>query len=447
MSNLNNVNNHNEDDVSQYYPTDDTYNDGDDVFYSYNDKKKEKSKFKMTKFTSSQIIVLAIIFIIYTAVIFTAAWLIFYRPAQPSNNNIPFDTTPVEDATNNRTEPPLDNKETTTPSESTSVVVNDDYTIKDGMYNILVVGRDDAATLADVTMIVNLDTKNNQISIMQIPRDTLVNVNVPTNKVNAAYSSYFSSAYKDGDEDPYLSAAEHYAALYEQNLCINIHHTVVVNLAGFVNIVNLFGGVDVYVPEAMYYSDPEQDLYINIGVGQQHLDGYNAMCFVRYRSGYVQADLGRVNAQKIFLTAFFRTVKNSISLTNIGMLTDVANEVFKNVHTDMSVSDMIFYAKQLLSVNLDAIHMMTLPGNAADYEYGGSYYVMNRAAALEVINEYFNIYQTAISDSIFDRNTVFCITSSTSICNTYYAAADAVLDGVYNAEDIDSESIYIPHLN
>lgn len=445
MSNLNNVNNHDEDDVSQYYPTDDTYNDGDDVFYSYDKKEKSKFKFKPTKFTTSQIIVLAIIFVVYTAVIFTAAWLIFYRPAQPSGNDVPFDTTIRNDSDN--VSPPLDNKESTKPSENTSVIVNDDYTVKDGMYNILVVGRDDAATLADVTMIVNLDTKNNQISVMQIPRDTLVNINVPTNKVNAAYSSYYSSAYKDGDKDPYLSAAEHYATLYEQNLCINIHHTVVVNLAGFVNIVDLFGGVDVYVPESMYYSDPEQNLYINIGAGQQHLDGYNAMCFVRYRSGYVQADLGRVNAQKIFLTAFFQKVKNSISLTNLGMLTDVANEVFKNIHTDMSVSDMIFYAKQLLNINLDSISMMTLPGNAADYEYGGSYYVMNRAATLEVINKYFNIYQTEISDSIFDRNAIFCITSSTNICNIYYAAADAVLDGVYNAEDIDSESIYIPYLH
>lgn len=445
MSNRNNISKHDEDDVSQYYPTDETYND-DDVFYSYG-KKKKPSNFKFTKFTSSQIIVLSIIFVIYTAVIFSAAWLIFYRPSQSNTDVPPFDVSIPDNENTSSEKPPLDNQgNTDSDANSTggnSAVVSDDYTkTKDGSYNILIIGRDSAATLADVTMIVNLDSTNNTVSVLQIPRDTLINNNIPTNKVNAAYSTYVSAAYKVGAENSYLSAAERYEALFEQSLCINIHHSVVINLDAFVNIVDLFGGVDLYVPEAMEYSDPEQNLYINIGSGQQHLDGYNAMCFVRYRSGYVQADLGRVNAQKIFLTAFFQTVKNSLSITNIGLISDVASAVSENVVTNMSVSDMIFYAKALLNVDLDSINMMTLPGNLDSYS---GYYVMNRSATLEAINQYFNIYQSDISDVIFDRNNLFCIPENTNICKIYYGNSDDVLEGIYNAKDIDEESIYIPH--
>jgi len=448
MSNRNNTPERDENDVSQYYPSDETYNDNDDVFYSYNDNKKPKSKFKVNRFSASQIIVLAIIFVIYTAVIFTAAWLIFYKPAQPSGDNVPFDTTVPEDTSAQGTEPPLDNRdpagtETEQPPESTSAAPEEDYTkTKDGVYNILVVGRDSAATLADVTMIVNMDTVSNTISIMQIPRDTLVNINIPTNKVNAAYSTYVSSAYKAGSENTHLTAAASYEALFEKNLCINIHHSVVVNLEAFITIVDLFGGVDLYVAEAMEYSDPEQNLYISIGKGYQHLDGYNSMCFVRYRSGYVQADLGRVNAQKIFLTAFFQKVKNSVSITNLGLITEVANTIFQNVVTDMTISDMIFYGKALLGMDLNAIDMMTLPGNIEDYS---SYYVMNRAAALDIVNQHFNIYRADISDLIFDRNHIFCDDTNKNISNIYYGSSEYVLDGVYNAEDINNESIYIPH--
>lgn len=448
MNTQDNNQNRNDNDVSQYYPSDETYNDNDDVFYSYEKKSKSKSKFQISNFTSSQWILLAIVFVVYTAVIFTAAWLIFYRPAQP---NVPsFSTDPFE-STDDTTAPPLDNKDPSEtdengndPSETDKPSENDKaYIPKDGVYNLLLIGRDSAATLADVLMLVNLDTTTNEVTIMQIPRDTLVNINVPTNKANAVYSSYVGAASKAGSKNAYKSAMEQYTALLEKNLCIEIHHSAVINLDSFVTIVDLFEGVDIYIPEDMEYEDPEQDLYIHIPAGQQHFDGYNAMCFVRFRSGYVQADLGRVNAQKIFMTAFFQKVKNSLNLSNIGLITQVANTIYRNVVTDMSVSDIIFYGKTMLGMDLGSISMLTMPGNI---EEKSAYYVMNRAAVLQTINEHFNIYTKSITDSIFDRNRIFCDGADINICNIYYADADDVLDGIYNAEDINNDSIYIPRV-
>jgi len=236
---------------------------------------------------------------------------------------------------------------------------------------------------------------------------------------------------------------EQYKSLLEKSLCVEIHHAAVVNLDAFITIVDMFGGVDIYIPEAMHYEDPAQDLYINIGAGQQHLDGYNSMCYVRFRSGLVQADLGRVNAQKIFMTAFLQKVKNSLSLTNLGLITEVANTIFRNVVTDMTVSDLIFYGKALLNIDLSSIDMMTLPGNI---EQNSSYFILNRAAVLQTINEHFNIYTKEITDSIFDRNRIFCDGADINICNIYYGDAENIFDGVYNAEDINNDSIYIPRL-
>ncbi len=435
MQNQNN--NNNEEDISMYYPDGDAeHMEIDDAFLNENLKKKKRIRKKRARLTKSQIAMIVIIFVIYTAVIFAAAWLIFYKPAQPGNNEIPFETDPAY----SENDSPENGNDDPDKSGNQSGVVSDGYTVKDGVYNILVVGHDDAAHLADVTMIVNCNVNDNTISVMQIPRDTLITTgNLQTNKANEAFSALYVSAYKADSDEPYKKAMADYAAMYEKSLCIKIHHTICMNLAGFRGIVNALDGVDVYVPEDMNYNDPEQDLYISIPKGYQHLDGDEAEGFIRFRSGYLQADLGRVNAQKIFLTAMFNKVKATIKAADVSTISALASEVFEHVTTDLSVSDIIYYAKFLMGVDLESINMTTMPGNTA-----GAYYVMNRAAALEVINKYFNIYTKEITDSIFDRNYLFCYTEQKYLADVYFSDAANVFDDVHNAGDIDEDSIYIP---
>lgn len=435
----NNIND--EEDVSAYYPDGDAENiekdDLQDEFYSKNQKKKKKVKKRNSRLTKSQVALIAVIFVVYTAIIFTAAWLIFYKPAQSAYGDIPFETGDGE--TYDENNPPLDRKDET--DEKNNAVIKDDYTVKEGVYNILIVGHDDEASLADVTMLVNVNSNDNSISVMQIPRDTLVTTGVLTNKINAAFNTFYHDARLNGDSDPYMSAIKSYEEMLEKSLCINIQYSVLMGLAGFRNIVDAMEGVDVYVPEGMYYSDPEQDLYINIPAGYQHLDGYNAECFVRYRSGYVQADLGRVNAQKIFLTAMFNKVKATVKSANVSAISNIAGEIFNCVTTDMSVSDIIYFSKLLLNVDLSSINMTTIPGNM---DMSGVYYVINRKSTLEFINEHYNIYNKEISDSIFDKNYVFCFTDLQYICDVYFDESNSIFDEVHNAEDINGESIYIP---
>ncbi|MGN1346685.1 MAG: LCP family protein, partial [Eubacteriales bacterium] len=405
-------NNHNneEEDVSMYYPDGDAEHiardDHDEAFLNETIRKKKKLRRKNSRLKKSQVAMITVIFVIYALVLVVAAWMIFYKPAQPTPENLPFDPTPMNSSDNSSdpNNPPLDNSQggEGENNASSSSSVNDEYKIKDGVYNILVIGHDDAALLADVTMLVNFDTKNNSITVMQIPRDTYISLNVLTNRVNAAFNTFYNSCYAGSYDKTVPLAMKKLEEMYEKSLCINIHHTAVLSLAGFQNIVNIMGGVGVYVPEAMQYSDPEQNLYINIGAGYQWLDGYQAECFIRFRSGYAQADLGRVNAQKIFLTAFFNQVKDTVKSANVSKLTEIATEIAKYLTTDLTVSDMMFYAKSLLNVDLENINMLTIPGNIA-----GQYYVVNRAATLGVINQYFNIYEKEISDSIFDRDGTF----------------------------------------
>ncbi|MBR4961981.1 MAG: LCP family protein [Clostridia bacterium] len=430
-----------DDDIAQYYPDGDYENMvGDDEKYEALLKKKQKNRRKRGRMTRSQRALIFGIFVVYAVVLCIAAWMIFYRPATPGfENDIPFDTNPVSQETTDSSGNPG--------SPDSSGEQGNGYTVQDGKYNILVVGHDRAASLADVIMLVNCDTENGDVTVMQLPRDTCVR-NFVSNKINAAYSAYYNAALKEAREsskkqDPYLLAVDDLATLLEQSLCIQIHHTAVLNLDGLVNIVNALGGVDLYVPQRMYYNDPEQGLYIDLQEGYQTLDGKQAEEFVRFRSGYMQADLGRVNAQKIFLTALMQKVKGSFSLANTATLTKVAEEIFRNLHTDLKVSDILFYAKFLLKVDLADMNMTTIPGNAVYSSGGQSYYVINRAATLKVINEYYNIYETEITDSIFDRNSLFCLNDS-KLTPYYYADAETVMDEMYNGQEVNDNSIEIP---
>ncbi len=431
-----------DDDISQYYPDGDYQSmEDDDESYQALLKKKQKIRRKRGRMTKSQKALIFGIFIVYAVVLCIAAWMIFYRPATPGfETDIPFDTNPVTQETN---------AGDLTPDigDGSGTSGGNKYTAQEGMYNILVVGHDRAASLADVIMLVNCDITNGDVTVMQLPRDTCVR-NFVTNKINAAYSTYYNAALKeahnaDDSSDAYLQAVGDLASLLEQSLCIQIHHTAVLNLDGLVNIVNALGGVELYVPQRMYYADPEQSLYIDLQEGYQTLTGEQAEDFVRFRSGYMQADLGRVNAQKIFLTALLQKVKSSFSLANTATLTKVAEEIFRNLHTDMKVSDILFYAKFLLKVDLENMNMTTVPGNAVYDSQNHSFYVINRAATLDIINRYYNIYQTEITDSIFDRNSLFCLNDS-KLTAYYYADAETIMDEMYNGQDINDNSIEIP---
>ncbi len=459
QNNSNQDPNETNEDVSMYYPDGDAEHiardDHDEAFLNETIRKKKKIRRRNGRLKKSQILMIAAIFVIYALVLVVAAWMIFYKPATPPVEEMPFDTTPMVPVTENipvssdPNNPPLTgNTDPETPPTETPAVEQqpseeqkpaEKYVIKDGVYNILVVGHDDAALLADVTMIVNINTTENTITVMQFPRDTFLSLNVPTNRVNAAFNTFYNRNYAGSYDKTIPLAMEELEKMYEKSLCINIHHTAVLSLAGFRSIVNIMGGVGVYVPEGMYYEDPFQDLYISIPSGYQWLNGAQAEGFVRFRDDYSQGDLGRVSAQKVFLTALFDQAKNTIKNANISVLTEIATNISQYLTTNLSVSDLMFYAKAFTNIDMNNIHMLTVPGNMV-----GEYYVVNRAGALKAINDHFNIYENEITDSIFDRNGIFNLSSDPWINDYYWDGSANFYDAtVYSGDSINDE-IYIP---
>lgn len=383
-------------------------------------------------------LIIMVVVLLLMMISLAAAFVFLYKPSTAGHGELPFSTDVRPDTGDpSDTRMPVSGTSApdTTDSGTSSGTV---YTHREEVYNFLIVGHDRAATLADVIMLVNYDVKAGRIAIMQLPRDTYFEGDTNKASLNVQFSAYYNRAVLAGDKNPAATAAEKFSAALQKALCIKIHYTAVMNLDGFAGIVNAIGGVDIDIPYDMDYEDPEQDLYIHFKKGPTHLNGEQAEGFVRYRKGFVQADIGRGNAQKLFLTAFIEKAKSSLSVSNIPVLTTLANQVISNLTTNISAPDIVYFAKNALAVDFSKIVMMTVPGDGVYASY-----VINRADTLKVINEYFNVYDNDITDAIFDPERVFTDDSPSAIASAYYAESAALINE-YTAEEIQRDSINIP---
>lgn len=380
-------------------------------------------------------VAITVILALYVVVLAATSLFVFYRPNVDRNTMSAVITQTDSDGS------------VVTDKEGNAVteIITVDPSENVDAYNVLVLGHDRAAMLTDVFMLVNIDNRDHSITVMQIPRDTWVSDHdghyVATNKINAVFSTYFNyHRYNDGldTSEAYDKALASVTAVLEESLFINIDYSVIMDLDGFQKIVDILGGVELYVERPMTYQDPEQGLYINIPAGYQTLNGYQAEGFVRYREGYSTADLGRQNAQKQFITAFLNKAKSTFSLSNVDKLTDIADAVYTYIDTDMSAGDILFFAKSLLKCDLANMNMMTMPGNLV-----GNHYVMNRAAVYGVINTSFNLNSTDIPDAAFDNGSLF-----NNLSYAYNLPADQVFDNtVFNGADVDKDGVDLPWNN
>ncbi len=305
------------------------------------------------------------------------------------------------------------------------------------IYNFLFVGQDRIALNTDVIMLISFNTTTNKINIIQMPRDTYIRTSVYSGKLNGLYAQYYlTNGRKTTD------ALRKVADTLEKSLCIKIHNVGHINLNGVIAVVDAIGGVDVNIPVAYTYYDEATKQKETVPAGLQHLNGVKAEHFIRMRSKYLQADIGRIDAQKIFVSAFIKKLKSNFNVSTIVNFVDIA---FKNVTTDIGLADAVFYAKQLLEVDLNQINMMSMVGQGASGS-GLSYWIMVRKNMCEMINTYFNIYDFEITDAIFDPNRIFTNTTNYSHFNSIYTNQSITTKDPHNADDINDESIYIPHV-
>lgn len=190
--------------------------------------------------------------------------------------------------------------------------------------NILLIGTDKSGLLADVIMIFSFSDSGDPLNVMSVQRDTEVTVNGSVWKINSVLQKgkeVFVQEIKDITGMP-------------------IHDYAIVNFTAVENIVDLLGGVDFNVPQAMHYEDPAQDLYIHLNPGMQHLNGANALKLLRFR-GYPMADIQRTQVQRDFIMAMF---EQKAKLENLSKIEKIFGAIEKNITSSLNVNEILDYA-------------------------------------------------------------------------------------------------------
>lgn len=235
--------------------------------------------------------------------------------------------------------------------------------------NVLILGLDsrDEVKRSDTVMLLSLNRSTGEINIFSIPRD--MRVEIPgrgLDKINHAYAF--------GEVALSRRAVEDF-------LEIDIDYYVTTDFEGFVNVVDLLGGIELEVEQRMRYYGI--DVTIELDPGLQHLDGEKALQYVRYRSDG-QGDLGRVKRQQAFLKALLQEM---LAFRNIMAFPRLLPQVAENVKTDMALTRAIDLASKIKNTDIEEINTFTLPGRVSTIQ-GISYVVPDEEEIQELLDEY-----------------------------------------------------------
>ena len=240
-------------------------------------------------------------------------------------------------------------------------------------------------------MLVNVDRTEKTISLVSIPRDTLIYCEYSVPKINSAYG--WAGGGEQGMQELLLRVSE--------IIGFTPDGYIVVDLSIFRQLVDLMGGVTFDVPVDMHYSDPTQNLSIDLQAGKQHLNGEQAMQVARFRSGYATADLGRIEVQRSLVSA---AIRQWVSPKGAIHLPQAVKLIADHTNTDLSARNLLWLAESFLLCSRSDIRSATLPGYAANFS-SGSYYVLDAAGVADIVNQYLNPYEKGVEAAdLFIRN-------------------------------------------
>ena len=229
-----------------------------------------------------------------------------------------------------------------------------------GTVNILVVGLDnvDGGSRTDAIALAIFDADNSAVRIASIPRDSRVYIpGRGWDKINHAY--VFGGINLLRETVVNLTG-------------VPVDYFVKVNYRSFPKIIDLLGGVDIYVDKRMNYTDYSGKLFINIPKGQQHMNGKTALGYVRFRHDPL-GDIGRVQRQQKFIKIVIDKFKSASIIPKIPSL---IQEMMKAVDTDLSPLDALRLLQFANALGKDRITMFMAPGRSG-YSKNISYWILD----------------------------------------------------------------------
>jgi len=204
----------------------------------------------------------------------------------------------------------------------------------------------------DSILAIYLDPIKEKLSFLSVPRDTYLEIpGIGKKKVNAAYV---------------YGRIELTKETVEKFTGLKFDKYIIVNTQGFKKLVDLLGGVRIYVEKDMYYVDRAQNLHIDLKQGWQKLSGKQAEGYVRFRHDDLY-DIGRVERQKKFLTVLSRSLATPQALLKAPFIIEIVKQ---NLLTDLTLKEFILLTNTVRSMDLSRLKSFTVPGKMARNQAG-----------------------------------------------------------------------------
>ncbi|WP_063826609.1 LCP family protein [Parafrankia discariae] len=246
----------------------------------------------------------------------------------------------------------------------------------EGTTNFLLVGSDSragtggefqrggevAGQRSDTTILAHLDA-NGTTTLVSFPRDTLVRIpGHGRDKLTQAIS---------------IGGPGLLVRTIEDLTDIRVDHYVSVDLAGFREMTDAIGGVTVCVkalPDGRRSNLRDEWSQWRGQVGENHLNGDQALAFVRQRHGLPDNDFDRIRRQQQFIGAVFRKATGDGVLTNPARLENLISAVTRALTIDdgTDIEDLRLLAKRMGSMSSDQIRFVTIPVHAPSPAEGGN---------------------------------------------------------------------------
>jgi LCP family protein required for cell wall assembly len=206
--------------------------------------------------------------------------------------------------------------------------------------------------LTQSMIVVTVDPVSHTVGMLSIPRDLWVNIpGYGYGKIQIAYE---------------IGGVATARATIEQNFGIPIDYYAWVGLQGFQKMIDTVGGVNMDVshpvlddtyPDDLNASDPYAYMRLLLPPGPQHLDGVQALQFVRSRHGDLIGDFGRSSRQQQLLLALKQRLTGPTLITHLPQLTA---DLQDSVRTDVPLTDFLQYASFARDLKQADIHQVVL---------------------------------------------------------------------------------------
>ena len=235
-------------------------------------------------------------------------------------------------------------------------------------------------TRTDTIILVNIDPRTKSVNALSIPRDSKVYLpgNNGVNKINVAHS---------------IGGIEMTKKTIEDTLGVHIDRYIMVHDSAVKEIVDAMDGIDIYVEKPMHYHDYSGNLHINFTKGDHHLNGQQAVEYLRFRHDAL-GDIGRTQRQQWLLRSLLNKLKQPETITKIPDIISVAK---KYVKTDMSLYEMSQYAALAKHIDMNKIEIAMLPGAPNQKGYI-SYWILDPEKTQEVVNRIIYRDKTPVED-------------------------------------------------